>query len=380
MPVPTPAPTPASSLHSHETHLRSLGLPMMISPATRLREVLPRSAGVAAGLTTATLALSSLDRSNDYMIDLLDQADADTAVFDDLEFSDPVVFLLFSALALLAAAPFVGWLVSALSRRVGRVARVLLGLGAIAALVVVAPLSFDPHDGPTLRTTAVLAAAVLIGTYLGLWPLVRWAAGRVRREVGTMGQMVARVLPILTLAVLFLFFSAEIWQIMVALSWPRTFAVVGTMAGLTVLLVGITTRDDMVNELRDARPAHTLRTTERVNILLIPVLATLIQAALFATLVFGFFLFLGWIAIPEATETRWTLRPTHEPGGLLAGIPVSVTLVRVSLALAAFSALNLAAAAASDPAHHARFVRPMLDEAVRGLAAREAYLEARRRS
>ena len=58
---------------------------------------------------------------------------------------------------------------------------------------------------------------------------------------------------------------------------------------------------------------------------------------------------------------------------------VSVTLVRVSLMLATFSALNLAAAAASDAAHKERFVRPMLDEVVRGLAAREAYLGARRR-
>lgn len=351
----------------------------MISPATRLREVLPRSAGVAAGLTTATVSFSALDRANDLMIDILERTDADPTLLDDLELTDTVVVLLCLALALLVAAPFVGWLVSALARRAGRVTGILIGLGATAALVVVAPLSFAPHDGPTLRTTTGLAAAVLVGTYLGLWPLVRWAAGRVRREVGTMGQMVARVLPILMLAVLFLFFSAEIWQIMVALSWPRTFAVVGTMAALTVLLVGITTRDDIVHELRDARPAHALRTAERVNVLLIPVLATLIQAALFATLVFGFFLFLGWIAIPEATETRWTLRPTHELGGLLAGVPVSVTLVQVSLTLAAFSALNLAAAAASDPAHHARFVRPMLDEAARGLAARESYLEARRR-
>ena len=94
---------------------------------------------------------------------------------------------------------------------------------------------------------------------------------------------------------------------------------------------------------------------------------------------FFFFLTLGWIAVPDITETRWTLRPLNDTGGLLFGLPVSVTLVRVSLMLAVFSALNLAAAAASDAVHKARFVRPMLDEVVRGLAAREAYLTARRR-
>ena len=194
-----------------------------------------------------------------------------------------------------------------------------------------------------------------------------------------MGHMVARVLPVLMLAVLFLFFSAEIWQVMVALSWPRTFAVVGVMGLLTVLLVAITTRDDLHDELEARAPGRELRMSERINILLVPVLATLIQAVLFACLVFLFFVFLGWVAIPEATETRWTLRPTEDLGGLLAGVPVSVTLVRVALTLAAFSALNLAAAAASDTAHRARFVRPMIDEVVHGLAARETYHRARRR-
>ena len=116
----------------------------------------------------------------------------------------------------------------------------------------------------------------------------------------------------------------------------------------------------------------------QAGVLLVPVLATLIQAALFAALVFAFFLFLGWIAVPEATEARWTHGPDDAPRGLLFDLPFSVTLVRVALMLAMFSALNLAAAAASDPAHHRRVVRPMIDEVVRGLDAREAYLAARR--
>lgn len=93
---------------------------------------------------------------------------------------------------------------------------------------------------------------------------------------------------------------------------------------------------------------------------------------------FVFFVFLGWVAVPEATEARWTHGTGDQPGGLLFGLPFTVTLVRVSLTLAMFSALNLAASAASDPAHHSRFVRPMIDEVVRGLTAREAYLAARR--
>lgn len=377
--MPTPVPTPASSTRAHEAHLRALGLPLMIAPATRLREILRRSAGVSAGLTVAFTGVAALDRANDIAVLLIERVGEEALDTELIGAANPIVVLLFLALGLIAAAPLVGWLVAWLVRRASWATGTLLGLASAIALLVVAPISFDPHDGPTPRTTALVLAVVLVGTYLGVGSLVRWAARRVRRELGSMGHMVARVLPVLMLAVLFFFFNAEIWQVTVALSWPRTGAVLTIMGSLTVLLVAITTRDDLQHELAARAPGSELRVSERINILLVPMLATLIQAVLFGSLVFAFFLFLGWIAIPEATETRWTLRPTENLGGLLSRVPVSITLVRVSLTLAAFAALNLAASAASDAAHRARFVHPMIDEVVHGLAAREAYLAARRR-
>lgn len=375
--MPTPDPTPASSRRAHEAYLRSLGLPLMIVPSTRLRGVLRHSAGVSAGLAVAATGLSFLDRSNDYAVALLERVGPDSPEWDLIAASDPIVLLLVVALCLFAAAPLCGWLVARLVARVHRAYGALIGLAAAIALLVVGPATFGSRDGPSLLTTTLALTVVLVGTYLGAGSLVRWAAGRVARELGGMGHMVARVLPVLMLAVLFLFFNAEIWQVMVALSWPRTVAVLGIMGALTVLLVAITTMDDLRTELEGRYPDHELRVSERINIVLVPVVATLIQVVLFAGFVFLFFLFLGWIAIPEATETRWTLRPTEDLDGLLATVPVSVTLLRVALALAAFSALNLAASASSDAAHRERFVRPMIDQVVRSLAAREAYLEAR---
>lgn len=354
----------------------------MISPSTRARATLSRSAGGCAGFAVALTGVAALDRADDSMTELI--ASAGSASPDTIDLSasgegSALLVLLLVALGLLVTAPLIGWFVSQVVRWCGPATGTAIALAAVVLLVVVPPAAFSTHDGPTIGTTLGTAAVLLMATYLGAGSLLRWALRRVLRELGTMGTMVARVLPVLMLAVLFLFFSAEIWQIMVELSWPRTFAVIGTMAILTALLVVVTTRDDLRNELlADPRSAG-LRIPERINIVLVPVLATLIQAALFATMVFFFFLLLGWIAIPDATETRWTLRPTDTLGGLLTGLPVSVTLVRVALTLAAFSALNLAAATASDTAHRDRFVRPILDEVVHGLAAREAYLGSLRR-
>lgn len=351
----------------------------MITPATRARATPRRSAGVSAGFAVAFTGFAALDRANDLVTELMARYGEDSPDLDHLDATGALEALILVALGLIVAAPMIGWLVSRMVRWLGHVAGTGVGLAAVVLLVVVPPTAFASQDGPSVSTTLGTAAAVLVGTYLGAGSLLRWSFRRVLRELGSMGTMVARVLPVLMLAVLFLFFSAEIWQIMVELSWPRTFAVIGTMGVLTALLVVVTTRDDLRSELvADSRSAG-LRIPERINIVLVPVLATLIQAALFAILVFFFFLLLGWIAIPDATETRWTLRPTADLGGLLTGLPVSVTLVRVSLTLAAFSALNLAAATASDTAHRDRFVRPILDEVVHGLAAREAYLGSLKR-
>ena len=47
-------------------------------------------------------------------------------------------------------------------------------------------------------------------------------ARRSLRELGTLGPMISRVLPLLTLTVLFFFFNAEIWQVAVKLEPSRT--------------------------------------------------------------------------------------------------------------------------------------------------------------
>lgn len=371
----TPPPTPASSREAHEAHLRALGLPLMVAPSVRLRQSPRRSAGTAAGLAAALSGIAALSRADDLAVERVGALGADSP---DVELhldglADPIAVLLLAGAALLLLSPVIGLGVGLASRRLRAGAGTVLGVAALLALLVLPAVAFPSAGGPGFGSTAVLAGVVLVGSHLGVGSLLRWSARRVRRELGTMGPMIARVLPVLMLAVLFLFFTSELWQVMVGLSWPRTLAVLGTMAVLTVLLVVVTTRDDLRRELADGAPGVRLRLPERLNLLLVPVVTTLIQAALFAALVFAFFVFLGWLSVPDATETRWTVQPAERLTGLAEALPVSVTLVRVALVLAAFSALNLAASAASDPAHRARFVRPMLDEVVDGVSAREAY-------
>ena len=165
--MPTPDPTPASSRRAHEAYLRSLGLPLMIVPSTRLRGVLRHSAGVSAGLAVAATGLSFLDRSNDYAVALLERVGPDSPEWDLIAASDPIVLLLVVALCLFAAAPLCGWLVARLVARVHRAYGALIGLAAAIALLVVGPATFGSRDGPSLLTTTLALTVVLVGTYLG---------------------------------------------------------------------------------------------------------------------------------------------------------------------------------------------------------------------
>ena len=179
---------------------------------------------------------------------------------------------------------------------------------------------------------AIVTLVVVIGLaiHFGADSLVRWSAGRVGREFWTMGPVLTRVLPVLMIAFLFFFYNAEIWQVMVALNWARTWAVVAIMAALAIVLVFITAHDD-VHKVLDAanadgtRPsgAPPLRRSERFNLLVLPVIATVIQISLFATAVYVFLLFFGWLSISDATAAAWTGKPSTRLNGLLWVLPIS---------------------------------------------------------
>lgn len=89
---------------------------------------------------------------------------------------------------------------------------------------------------------------------------------------------------------------------------------------------------------------------------------------------FAFFLFFGWLSVSPTTAAQWTGKPNKSFQGLLAALPLSPTLVKVSMTLAAFSALNFAASTTSDQQHRSRFVEPMIEEVVDSLAVRNAYV------
>lgn len=74
----------------------------------------------------------------------------------------------------------------------------------------------------------MIVTGLAVAGFFGVGTVLRWSVLRVLRETETLGPLAARVLPMLMIAFLFFFYNAEIWQVMVALSTERTWAVVAS--------------------------------------------------------------------------------------------------------------------------------------------------------
>ena len=262
-----------------------------------------------------------------------------------------------------------------------------------------------------LGETLTVGLILLVMGYLGLGSMARWAVVQSVRELASLVPMVAKVLPIVMLAVLFLFVNAEIWKVADSLSFSKTFGVVSILGGLALLLM-LAGTVEKTHRLLGSRQAsdreaptaaeydHAVHTAggpwpalwrtrydagarlpaapslgrmEWLDFTLVPLLIQFIQAALFSVLVFAFFVGFGAFAIPDEAAASWI---NHAPKNLVwagAVFPVKAVLVKVSMVIGVFAGLSFAASTSSDPAYRADFLDPVLSTLHRSVLLRHLY-------
>lgn len=349
--------------------LRARGLPLMLLPADRRRGLLARS---APGLLAWVIILVGLAVVGGAVAELASAADEGSP----LETSEAAFVTFTVGVVLVLLAPAVGVIASYLVRRHPRPARLV----SLVCATVTAVLPLLPGVAQTSPWWLRLAGigVVLTLTYFGAGSMVGWALRRVTGEIGHVGPMVSRVLPILMLSVLFFFFNAEIWQIANHLSTARTWGAVGVFTLLCLALAAANAGDglrQLLDEHADPGPAG-LRPSERTNVHVVGIMVTLIQATVFAAVVFLFFIAFGALSVSEETVRQWVGGPATSLGPPFEEMGVSWPLVQVSLILAAFSALSFIASTGSDPTYRGRFVEPLLEQLRDGLEVRQQYLAA----
>jgi hypothetical protein len=286
--------------------------------------------------------------------------------------------------------------------RPGRTLPLLVGvvLVAIAAGVGLAWFSDEITAGPAVLLAIVLLAALWYAlTALRARPIVGWALGRTSGSLRLLLPMTTRALPLLLLAITFLFINTEMWQVGGNLTVGSLWLVVLLFAALAVgflfvrLPEEVDRADDDVDDaflLRtcaktpladscrqlvddpDADPASYAEVTgyERWNLILVLIIVQLVQVLLLSLSVFAFLMLFGTLIMSGNVMEAWQTDPAFTP---------SRALVQVSTFLAAFSGLYLTVSTVTDEAYREQFFGSVMRELERAVGVRAVYLALRAR-
>jgi hypothetical protein len=280
-------------------------------------------------------------------------------------------------------------------------------VGAVASAAAAATGDAGHRAGAALGTglvAALWAAGGLAGVYaltaLRGWAIARWAARRALGDLGLVVPLVTRALPLLLLFTTFLFINTEVWQVSSELDRSLLWATVLLFGAVAVgFLLGALPVEvrRVAGQVADGGPAGACRDTpfedaaaalgdrigdvdlsgrQRVNLLLVLLIAQAVQVLLLAVAVFAFFLLFGLVAIGDHIVEVWTgapPTPLYLWGALRIGGPVSNELFQVSVFLAAFSGLYFTVYAVSDSTYREQFFSRVSRDLERAVGVRAVY-------
>ena len=381
---------------------RELGLPTFV-PLRRWFIDLPRR---VAPLVTAVTILAAL--GDDQFDRAIDEAVRAVPEVDDGQWI--VVTIVLVVLAILALLAWAGYrLVRAAMRRlspaIGNAVGVVLILVCLALLIVGGYLAKpDATVGPAFSAIATVLLCMLV-TGMGGGALLSWGARLAVRNASAVGHMASIALPVILMLVVFAFFSAEVWQMASALHWGSIALiglVVGALALIVVLRVCASEIDDTgrvlsADERRhlleetpvegragaEQAPSRPLRLVQRINLLLVMAVAQLMQALLFAALLWSLLMIIGGIAVPVGVVELWVgpgtaAHPLRVDRLVIGGatLPITVNLVKAAAVLAIISTLPFVFSAVSEARYRERFFDPIMADIRRAIVVRDTLLAA----
>jgi hypothetical protein len=370
------------------------GLPLVLTRRVRSRALIERSAPAvsAVGALTAVLML-----------------------LEDLTGDDPdygYILRLGVIAVVLVAAPFVLNLLHQMDTTASETGRRTAALFVMAMYVVVMPITVDGWSAAAVAEASAFLVVTLLTiwlTYLGFGSIALWAFRYASVQLGALGNLMSRALPLLMLTVV-VFFTGELWQLSARMTRERLWQTVGFLALVAILFMVTTIRDE-VRALREDRseqldPAALLVGTpladgaapsdppersplsvaEQINVVAVMVVSQAVQVVFFTAGIFAFFLALGMIAVPFDVTVLWSSQdtcPVGEPpcAGTWFGVhvPVPQTLVHTALFVAVLSGLYFTVSTSVDPLYRQRFFDPLVADVAVSLAGRDAYLQMEQR-
>jgi hypothetical protein len=371
----------------HEWFLHR-GLPLVLTRRVRSRALIERSAPMVSGIGAVI---------------------STTMLLADLTGGDPdygYVIRLGILSLLLIAAPFALYLLHRAGTTLGEAGRRSAALLVMAIFVFGLPFADSGFSGIAAAEAVGFAFVAVLAiwlTYIGIGSIVLWAFRFASIQLGALGTLMSRALPLLMITVL-VYFTAELWQLSARMTRQRLWETIGFLSIVAVLFMVTTIRDE-VRALREDRagqtdPAQLLANTplavdaeqqpertplslaEQVNVVAVMVVSQAIQVVFFTTGLFAFFIALGIVAVPDDVTVLWSSEQTCPVGqppcaGTWFGIhvPIPQTAVHTSLFVAVLSGLYFTVSTSVDPLYRQRFFDPLISDVAVSLAGRDAYLE-----
>jgi hypothetical protein len=271
---------------------------------------------------------------------------------------------------------------------------------AVAGGIALAWASDEVTTAPATLVTLVLLAVLGYGLFrLHAGPILRWALHRTFGSLFRLLPMTTRALPLLLLAITFLFINTEVWQVASHLTAGQLWLVVllFVVLGMAFLFVRLPEEVDKADDdVDDATliqvctgtpveqvcrelvaeegpdPAAYAQVTgyERWNLILVLVVIQSVQVLLLSLSVFVFLIVFGSLTMSEYVMDVWL--GEHSSG-------LTVDLVQVSVFLAAFSGLYLTVSTVTDETYRAQFFGDVMHELRRAVCVRAVYLALRAR-
>jgi hypothetical protein len=285
------------------------------------------------------------------------------------------------------------------------VGRVEIGVVAVGPALVALVLG-RPAEALVAGVVGVVAVGgIFLATSYGVVPIVRWALHQIRVLLAGILRLLTRALPLLLVAVTFLFITAEVWEVaggLTGFAYPVSLGllfVVGAAFVLTRLpgdlaAVGSFDTWDEVDALAAESPAAALagRPTRQdpsdvaplsrrqwVNVALLVLFGQAVQITLLGVAVGGVLTAFGVVALPPDLVERWVGDVDVLVSVTVDGRELALTeqLLRVAGFLAAFSSLAFTVYVATDETYRSEFRSEVVDDSIRtAFAVRLRYVEA----
>jgi len=250
--------------------------------------------------------------------------------------------------------------------------RTAFALLAMAAAYVALAAELRKNDdltgGHFFLVSTLVAIAVVLGVWSGLFAIVGWAGRAALREAETIWSIAGRIIPVFMLIVVFGLFAADSWQVTAQLRGTRLLQTIGVILLIALFTTYGAARSELAQSRRDrergaaAPPLAALNRPQTLNTYVKISATQLIQGLIFLVLVSILLLVLATVAIPDQTVQTWI---TEAPTPLrILGVDTGFTrnAVETSVFMAAFAMLSFLVAAATDPEYRTDLFDPMVEE------------------